>query len=169
MVENKEKGLFEKQLVIFSIGTEKFGVDISEVREIIKLEGITKIPDTAEYIDGIINLRGRIIVIIDLAKKLVMKSNDRGKDTRIIVIESGDNAIGMVVDNCSEVIRLNTSQIEPAPKIVTKKINSDFLEGVGVMKEGLIMLLALHKVIDNLDEITTIINNTKEKSAIAVN
>ncbi|MFH0874660.1 MAG: chemotaxis protein CheW [archaeon] len=152
MPENKEKSLgIEKQLVIFKLGKEEFGVDINQVREIIKMEAITKIPNTEEYIQGVINLRGKIIVIVELSKKLNMISGEKNKDTRIIVTEIGDSTIGMIVDNCNEVLRLSSSQIEAAPEIITKKINSEYIVGVGVIKERLIILLNLGKVLGDSD------------------
>jgi purine-binding chemotaxis protein CheW len=146
--KTEQKNYAERQLVIFSLGNEEFGVDISEVREIIKLEEITFIQDTENYIDGVINLRGKIIVVLNLAKRLNIPSGNRNKDTRIIVVVAGSNTIGMVVDGCNEVIRLNTSQIEPAPEIVKKKINQEYLEGVGILNDRLIILLDLARVID---------------------
>ncbi len=146
--EKKNRAYSERQIVIFGIGPEEFGVDISEVREIIKLEEVTRLPDTEEYIDGVINLRGKIIVVVDLSKKLGLKAKDRGKDTRIIVIEIGSNLVGMVVDCCNEVMRLPSDKIEPAPEMVSRKINSAYLEGVGILGERLIILLDLASVLD---------------------
>jgi purine-binding chemotaxis protein CheW len=147
MQEQGEKNFSERQLVIFRLGTEEFGVDIGKVREIIKLEDITKIPNTEEYINGVINLRGKIIVIIDLAKKLNLAANGHNKDTRIIVIEVNQSTIGMIVDGCNEVMRLSSDHIESAPEIVRKKLSQDYLEGVGMLKDRLIILLDLAKVI----------------------
>ncbi len=147
--EDQKKSYNERQIVIFRLGKEEFGVDINEVREIIKLEDITNIPNTAAYINGVINLRGKIIVVIDLEKKLNLATSERNKDTRIIVIEQNDSTIGMVVDECNEVMRLNGDQIEPAPDIITKKINADYIEGVGILEERLIILLDLAKVLSS--------------------
>jgi len=147
MAEEEKKGIGEQQIVVFSLGSEEFGVDIDQVREIIKLEDITKIPNTENYIDGVINLRGKIVVIIDLEKKLSLTTKERDKDTRIIVIEVDGNSIGMVVDSCNEVLRLPEDKIESAPEIITQKINADYVEGVGVLEERLIILLNLSKVL----------------------
>ena len=156
--ETKTKGTYdEKQVVIFNLGNEEFGVDINDVREIIKLEDITKIPNTEAYIDGVINLRGKIIVIIDLAKKLSLKTNERNKDTRIIVIEVQNSSVGMVVDSCNEVLRISTENIEKAPDIVTKKVESKYIEGVAMLKERLIILLTPSKIL-NLEEIKKVEN-----------
>jgi purine-binding chemotaxis protein CheW len=152
----QETGIYaEKQLVIFKLGAEEFGVDINEVREIIKLDNITKLPNTESYVDGVINLRGKIIVIIDLAKKLNLPEIQQSKETRIIVIEVNQNTIGMMVDGCNEVLRISGKNIEPAPDIIKRKINSDYLQGVGILKERLIILLDLSKVLEQqeLDQV----------------
>jgi purine-binding chemotaxis protein CheW len=142
-----KKSYAERQLVIFKLGSEEFGVDINEVREIIKMEDITRIPNTESYIDGVINLRGKIIVVIDLAKKLNLTAKEHNKDTRVIVIEVGKSTIGMIVDGCNEVLRLSGDQIEVAPDIIKSKIQEDYLEGVGILKDRLIILLDLGKVL----------------------
>jgi purine-binding chemotaxis protein CheW len=149
--EKEKKEFKERQLVIFRLGSEEFGVDINEVREIIKLETFTKIPNAEDYIDGVINLRGKIIVIIDLEKKFGLPLTERNKDSRIIVIEVGDSTIGMIVDGCNEVLRLTENQIEPAPKIITNKIQVDYLDGVGILKDRLVILLDLGKVIGEIE------------------
>lgn len=160
--KEKESGYSEKQLVVFSLGKEEFGVDISEVREIIRFESITKIPNTADFISGVINLRGGIIVVIDLASKLGLPSKEQDNNTRIIVIETEDNTVGMIVDSATEVLRLSGENIKPAPSVITKKINSDYLEGVGVIGERLLILLDLAKVL--LSKEITDVKKIQEKS-----
>lgn len=145
--DGAKKRLDERQIVVFNLGKEEFGVNINEVREIIRMEQITKIPNTAEYVKGVINLRGGIIVVIDLAMKLGLVSKQADKNTRIIVIDVNDNTIGMVVDSATEVLRLNADQIEPAPAVITSKIDSDYIEGVGILGERLLILLDLAKVL----------------------
>jgi purine-binding chemotaxis protein CheW len=149
MVEDTtDKGFDERQIVIFALGQEEFGVNISEVREIIRMEQITKIPNAASYIKGVINLRGGIIVVIDLAMKVGLPSKEVDKNTRIIVIEVNGNTVGMIVDSATEVLRLSGSNIEPAPAIITEKINADYIEGVGIIGERLLILLDLARLIE---------------------
>ncbi len=145
--EEKKDGGEERQIVIFNLGKEEFGVNINEVREIIRMEQITKIPNTAEYIEGVINLRGGIIVVIDLAMKLGLPEKENDNNTRIIVIEVDKNTVGMVVDSATEVLRLKGDQVEPAPAVITQKIDSDYIEGVGILDERLLILLDLAKVL----------------------
>ncbi|MGM5482523.1 MAG: chemotaxis protein CheW [Nanobdellota archaeon] len=128
-----QKDYSERQMVIFNLGNEEFCVDINEVNSIIKMTPITKIPNSQSFIEGVINLRGRIIVVIDLAKKIGLPSKERGKDTRIIVIETNDSMVGMIVDHSREAIRVSEEQIEPAPPLITQKISSDYLDGVAIV------------------------------------
>lgn len=154
--------IMERQIVIFTLGNEEFGVRINEVKEIIRMEQITKLPNTDNYVSGVINLRGEIIVVIDLAMKLGIARHENDKNTRIIVIEVNDNTIGMIVDSATEVMRLNEGQIKPAPAIITEKINSQYIEGVGIINERLLILLDLAKVLKS-NEINSL-NNIKPSS-----
>jgi purine-binding chemotaxis protein CheW len=146
---NNDASFDEKQSVVFKIGNEEFGVNINDVQEIIRMESITKIPNTADYIEGVINLRGGIIVVINLAKKLGLTVKESDSNTRIIVTEVNDSTVGMVVDSATEVLRLSSKDIQPAPAIVTQKIDSDYIEGVGIIGERLLILLDLSKVIES--------------------
>lgn len=169
MLEEQEikKGGEERQIVIFNLGKEEFGVNITEVREIIRMEQITGIPNTAEYIEGVINLRGGIIVVIDLAMKLGLPSRESDNNTRIIVIEVNNNTVGMVVDSATEVLRLKGDQIEPPPSVITEKINTDYIEGVGILDERLLILLDLAKVLQakEVEHITKMQKKKEEEKA----
>ena len=100
-----EEGKKEFQLVVFKIGNEEFGVDIKQVREIVRLVEITRMPKAPAFIEGVVNLRGQIVSVIDLAKRLDLPSRPRDDFTRIVVIEIESNTVGMVVDSVSEVLR----------------------------------------------------------------
>ena len=151
--ELTKKTLDERQLVVFKVGNEEFGVDINEVREINRWEEVTRIPNSAAYIKGVINLRGNIIVVTDLAMKLGMPSKDIDDDTRILVVDVGDNqTVGMVVDSATEVLRLSGDKIRDAPSMITSNIDSDYIEGVGLLDEKrLLTLLDLAKVLESKD------------------
>ena len=148
---DSEKQFFERQLVVFMIGAEEFGVDINDVREIIKMEDVTAIPGTENYILGVINLRGKIIVVIDLAKKLGLSVKEKDKNTRVLITEIEGNTMGMVVDSCNDVLRITGDKIEPAPPTITQKINADYIQGVGVLEKRLLILVDLGKVIESKD------------------
>lgn len=152
MVEQSdETKFFERQLVVFNIGNEIFGVDISDVREIIKLETFTKIPETPTYVKGIINLRDKIVVVIDLAEKLDLKSGNDVDNKRIIITEMNGGTVGFIVDSCNEVVRLTGDKIQEAPAMIAKKIKSSFLQGVGSLNNRLLILIDLGAVIQDDD------------------
>ena len=143
------------QLVVFQLGGEEFGVEIMQVQEIIRMPEITRIPQSPEYVEGVINLRGKIIVVINLDTKFDLHSKELDDDSRIIIVEVGDNVVGMVVDSVSEVMRLASSSVEPAPEIISTKIKADYLKGVGKLDERLLILLDLERVL-NEDEMTRV-------------
>jgi purine-binding chemotaxis protein CheW len=142
----------DRQLVIFKIAGEEFGVDINEVKEIIRWEEVTRIPNTESYIKGVINLRGSIVVVNDLAMKLGLPSKTVDDDTRILVVEVNGNIIGMVVDSATEVLRLEGKKVQDAPDMITSGIDNNYIEGVGVLDEKrLLTLLDLTKVMASTD------------------
>jgi purine-binding chemotaxis protein CheW len=137
------------QLVIFQLGGEEFGVEIMQVQEIIRMPDITRIPQSPEYVEGVINLRGKIIVVINLDNRFELHSKERDDDSRIVIVEVGDNVVGMIVDSVSEVLRLSTSNVEPAPEIISAKIKADYLKGVGKLDDRLLILLDLERVLSD--------------------
>ncbi len=149
--QNTEKQLCERQLVVFKIEKEEFGIEINDVREIIRMEDVTAMPGTEDYIRGIINLRGKIVVVIDLAKKLGIAARETDKNTRVLIVDIENNILGMVVDSCSEVLRITGNKIEPAPEIITQKFKSAYIDGVGIIGERLLILLDISKVLDEKD------------------
>lgn len=137
----------ELQLVSFTIGTEEFGVDILKVQEINRMVEITKVPQAPHYIEGVINLRGKIIPIIDLRKRFGLEIKSYDKNTRIVVVDIGGTIMGMIVDAVSEVLRLNSATIEAPPEMVTG-VNTDYIKGVAKLEDRLLIFLDLSKVID---------------------
>jgi purine-binding chemotaxis protein CheW len=149
---SQKKNFDEKQLVVFKLGKEEFGVDINKVKEIIRWEDVTRIPNTSPYIKGVINLRGSIIVVNDLAMKLGLSSKEIDNDTRILVVEVGDNTVGMIVDSATEVLRLAGEKIRDAPSMITSTIDYNYIEGVGLLDEKrLLTLLDLGRVLESKD------------------
>jgi len=144
MAEEKKK---EYQLVVFKIGDEEFGVDIAQVREIVRLIEITYMPKAPEFIEGVVNLRGQIVAIIDLAKRLGIPSRPRGDATRIIVIEIKENTVGMIVDSVSEVLRLSSEDVEEVPGLIETEVPEHYIRGVGKLPERLLVLLDLSRVL----------------------
>jgi len=137
----------EKQYVIFKLGDEKYGVDIMKVKEISEFKTSTKVPNAPYFIDGIINLRGEIIPIVNLKKRFNINNNDSvNSDTRIIVININSRNIGFVVDEASEVLRINDNDIEPAPEIITG-VDRQYINGVGKLENTIVILLDLEKIL----------------------
>lgn len=134
------------QLVTFNIGDEEFGVEILKVQEIIRMMGITRVPRAPDFVEGVINLRGKVIPIIDLRKRFGMKSQDHDKHTRIIVIEINKVIVGFVVDSVSEVLRIPSSTVEPPPTIISG-IESEYISGVGKLADRLLILLDLDRLL----------------------
>ena len=141
----------ELQLVVFNIGDEEFGVEIMNVQEIIRMTNITKIPQAPNYVRGIINLRGRIVIVINLNDIMGMDGKESDEHTRIIVAEMGEAVVGFIVDSVTEVLRLPEINVEPAPAIIANKINTEYVSGVGKIDERLLILLNLHKVLNESD------------------
>lgn len=137
----------EVQLVVFKIGDEEFGVEINQVREIVKLVAITRMPKAPVFIEGVVNLRGQIVTVIDLAKRLDLSSVGRTDSTRIMVVEVGDDAVGMIVDSVSEVLRLSVDNIEDTPALIETAVHEQYLRGVGKSEDRLLILLDLNEVL----------------------
>lgn len=135
----------EMQVVVFSLGQVEYGGDITKVQEIIRLPEITALPGTANYILGIINLRGSIIPIIDLKKKLGLPGAEITDETRVIVVEINSQKVGLVVDEVSEVISFSSEEIVPADA-VGFGIQEKYLLGVVRISERLLILLSLDRI-----------------------
>ncbi|MCD6228206.1 MAG: chemotaxis protein CheW [Candidatus Omnitrophica bacterium] len=133
----------EIQLVVFKLGEEELGVNIHQVREIVRLVPITPIPRAPEFIEGVVNLRGQVLAVMDLAKRLDIPSKPRSEKTRIVVVELEDNAVGMIVDEVSEVLRIPTSKVEKTPQLIESEISQRYITGVGKLKDRLLILIDL--------------------------
>ncbi|HEX9860798.1 MAG TPA: chemotaxis protein CheW [Nitrospirota bacterium] len=141
--EDEEEAL---HLVGFMLGSEEYALDISQVQEIIRVSGWTRVPNAPDYIKGVINLRGRIIPVVDPKVRMKFERCEQTKDTRIIVVEAGKKVIGMLVDRVSQVIRLPLKTVEAAPEEVSDS-EKGFVTGVGKINGRLILLLALDRVL----------------------
>lgn len=135
------------QLVVFKLGSERYGVETSQVKEIIRVEEITRIPNAPEFVEGVINLRGQITTIINLRKRFGMEPKEIDTNTRIIVFDHSNNTIGMMVDTVNEVKYLSTKDIDTLPSIITSRSDAKFLKGIGKLPDGLLVLIDLNKVL----------------------
>ncbi|MFY9531001.1 MAG: chemotaxis protein CheW [Candidatus Acidiferrales bacterium] len=134
------------QLVGLRIGRETFGLPISMVREIVRVPEITAVPNAPDYIEGVINLRGRIIPVVDLRKRFGETDITLNKKNRIVVVEMADRLVGLIVHAASEVLKIPPSEIE-APHNLFQEGELDYVTGVGKLKGRLVILLDLHKVL----------------------
>ncbi len=145
--EVKSKGK-EIQLVIFRLRDEEFGVDISSVLEISRVLDITHIPQAPGFIEGVINLRGQVMAVVDLARQFGLKPQaELPKTARIIVVNVSDETIGLIVDEVPEVLRIAEVDIEPTPEIIQTEIKKDYIKGVGKLGDRLVILLDIDKVL----------------------
>ncbi|WP_422445783.1 chemotaxis protein CheW [Thermoanaerobacterium sp. DL9XJH110] len=135
-----------RQFVEFKLGEEEYGVDILQVKTIERMMPITRVPKAPSFVEGVINLRGEVVPIIDLKKRFDLPATDVTDNTRILIVTVEDLTVGMIVDSATEVIQLPQDAIEPAPTIVGG-IDSSFLEGVGKLNGKLLILLNLAKVL----------------------
>lgn len=134
------------QLVSFSIGDEEFAVDVLNVQEINRMLEVTRVPNAPGYIDGVINLRGKVIPVVDLRHRFGMERRPHDKHTRIIVVELSGRVVGFVVDAVREVLRIPRSVTEPPPKLVGAG-RAEYITAVGKLDDRLLILLDLEKVL----------------------
>lgn len=146
-VEEVEGDLELIQLVTFSIGEEEFGVNILQVQEIIRTMEITKVPRAPDFVEGVINLRGKVIPIVDMRSRFGLESKEHDKYTRIIVIETDMIIVGFVVDSVSEVLRIPAHSVQPPPPVLAG-MDSEYIDGVGKLDDRLLILLDLDSLLD---------------------
>jgi purine-binding chemotaxis protein CheW len=151
----EEEAELAKQIVIFRIGREEFGVDILMVQEIIRLPKITPIPNAPDFILGVLNLRGKVIPVIDLRHRLRIQGNLGIADdrrTRILIIELDTHITGFIVDAVSEVRRVAVAEIEPTPHLVVSNIDAEYVTGVIKSPNRLIIFLDFRKILSRQEE-----------------
>ena len=135
------------QLVSFMLSDEEYGVEVLKVREIIRMPTITKMPNTPHYVEGIINLRGKVIPIISMRKRFSLMENEINSHTRIIIMDVTGSLTGFIVDSVSEVIRIHNSEIQPPPSMVLSSgIGQEFITGVFNHAERLLIIMDVDKM-----------------------
>ncbi len=134
------------QLVTFKLGNEEYAVDILRVQEINRMVEVTQVPNSHVFVEGVINLRGRVIPVINLRKKFGLNTKEVDNQSMIMVVDIDGDTIGLIVDSVSEVLRLPSDTIEPPPPLVTGS-NSDYIRGVGKMEDRLLILLDLNRLL----------------------
>lgn len=136
----------ELQLVAFRLGNETYAVDIQQVQEIIRMQQITRVPGAPFFVEGVINLRGRIIPVIDLRKRLGLPRGEETDEVRIVVVEVPPHKVGMIVDAVEEVLRLSEENIE-TPSSLVASVDEQYLKGVGKSEDRLVVLLDLEEIL----------------------
>jgi len=132
------------QLVSFHVGEEEFGLDILRVQEIIRNQPLTRVPNLPDYIDGVFNLRGKVIPVIGLRKRLGLTKQPTDKQTRIVVVNLHNQTLGFIVDSVSEVLRIHGHTVEPTPRL--GKGERDYISGVGKVESRLLLLIDLEQL-----------------------
>lgn len=138
--------LGEMQLVVFDLASEFYGVDIAAVREIIRMQSITPVPGAPPFVEGIINLRGQVIPVLDLRKRLGLTVGEQTDDSRIVWVTINNHDVGVIVDAVTEVLRINVSSIEP-PSAMVSGVDADYIKGIAKLPSRLIILVDLNKVL----------------------
>lgn len=134
------------QLVSFKLDSEEYGVEVLKVREIIRMVNITHMPNSPQHVEGIINLRGKVIPIISMRKRFGLMEAENSNQTRVIIMGHGDELIGFIVDSVSEVIRVSSGEIQPSPSVAADGVDQEYIAGVINHGESLLVLLNLDTI-----------------------
>jgi len=168
MTKEESKQL-EKELVLFELGHEIYGVDISVVYEIIRMQAITKVPKAPFFVEGIINLRGKVIPIVDMRKRFGLPKVEQNKDNRIMVLENSGQNVGIIVDAVTEVLRIPSESVEP-PSTIILSATSDYILGIAKHNKTMIILLDMERVLskESIGNISISDTNNAETERTAV-
>jgi purine-binding chemotaxis protein CheW len=142
----------EQQLVVFELANEHYGVEISSVESIIKMQEITRIPHSPAFVEGITNLRGLVLPVIDLRKRFGLESQVTSRDSRIMVVALGTVKVGMIVDAVSEVLRVPSESIEPPPSMTTTS-RANFITGIAKLNDVLVILLDMTRILTTDEQV----------------
>lgn len=159
---------YQQKLLTFSLGAEEYGVSIMKVKELIGIMDITPVPKTPSFIKGVINLRGKIIPVMDLRVKFGMDEQEYNDRTCVMVVEiilkGTSRTIGIVIDSVSEVVNMDGSQIEPPPEYGSI-VDKEAILGIGKIKEGVIIILDIDKLFD-YEELVNLFDSVKDGSNV---
>ncbi len=139
----------ELQLVSFRVAEEEFGLEILRVQEIIRIQQLTRVPASPDFIEGVINLRGRVIPVISLRRRFGLPQQPADKQTRIVVVEVNGSVLGFMVDAVSEVLRLPASTVEPPPRL--GRVEREYVRGVGKLDNRLLILLDIDRLMSDTE------------------
>jgi purine-binding chemotaxis protein CheW len=136
----------DQQYIVFKLGNEQYAVDIAGVETIITMQPITNLPQAPSFIKGVTNLRGEVVPIMDLRLRFGLPVDNESKETRIVVVDLRATKVGLIVDAVSEVLAIETQQIEPL-SAVAQTTGSDFIQGVAQFQDRLVIILDLEKIL----------------------
>jgi purine-binding chemotaxis protein CheW len=154
------------QVVVFELDNEEYALKINDLREIIKFPDITAIPNSPVFIRGIFNLRGKIVVVVDLEKRFNLVRDNNKESKHIIIIETSGNNFGVIVDQVKEVLRVPVSTIKQTPDLISSKIHTDYINGIIVFEANenepsrIIVMLDLIKLLEDKEllELGSVVN-----------
>ncbi|QSV47462.1 purine-binding chemotaxis protein CheW [Geobacter benzoatilyticus] len=146
----KETDIQEIQLACFRLGDANFAADIMRIKEILKPQRLTKLPRTPAFVEGVINLRGAVIPVIDLRKRFELPDRAPLEESRLLVVAVARQLVGLVVDDVTEVITVQAQDIKPPPH-VAEGINTEYLIGVCLVRDSLVMLLNLDTILSSVE------------------
>ena len=148
----EEEEIEQDQYLVFTSRSQDFGIQAMRIQEISAPLSITKVPNTPPYIEGIINLRGRLVSVMDFRKKFMFETKEHDEDTRIIMVEYGAYPIGIIVDSAEEVIKIPNEKVQQLPDVITTSVSQEHITGVGMLDNSrLVILLDSDKVLTNTD------------------
>jgi purine-binding chemotaxis protein CheW len=142
-----------RQIVAFCLGAETYGVDIQKVREIIPIQKIVPVPRAPDFVEGIINLRGKVIPVLDLRKHFGFEKKQATPEQRIVLTEADGEGIGVIVDSVSSVLRISDDSVEPPASVITGD-EIDYIQGIAKVNDSLIVLLDLTRIISDAEKRT---------------
>lgn len=147
----------EQKVIVFQLDDEEYAVSVEQVGSIERLQPITRVPQTADFVKGVINLRGVVTPVIDLRVRFGIGAADETEATRIIIVYLDDMEVGLIVDAANDVIDIPENIVEPAPEVVGT-VDVDFIEGVAKLEDRLLILLDLQKVLTRaeIDELKVV-------------
>jgi len=146
------------QIVTFQVGKESFGLDILKVHEIIRFQSLTRVPNLPDYVEGVLNLRGKIIPVVGLRQRMGLEHQEPNATTKIVVASVKNEVLGFLVDSVSEVLRISSSTVEPTPRF--GEVRQKYVSGVGKLDDRLLLLLDLDEVLS--DEESSEVLSAKE-------
>lgn len=152
LVKKDGEAVQELQLVAFCLQGEEFAVDIQKVREVLKITQITPLPQSPEFIEGVINLRGEVLPVVDLRKRFRLTGSGEAGKARIIIVEIEEGLVGLIVDSVTEVLHLAATAVEPPPRRLSGG-KTEFIQGVGKLGDRLLIILNLEKILSGDDQL----------------